>query len=88
MRMYICHNLLALLTLIIPTMSINSRNLFIVSNKLHGLGTLIYALTFFTWASIHCNLILLFFERAISLLTVRFELYLVLSLYFLQLLSL
>ena len=69
--MSICHNLLTYLALIILIMSANSRNLFMVSNKLLVLGTLNYTFTFFTWASLQCSLILpfLFFERVIFMLT-------------------
>ena len=70
MMMPTCHNLLPSLTLIILTMSTNSRKLFTILNMLLELGTLNYTLTFFTWASLHHNLILhfLFFERAIPML--------------------
>ena len=60
MRTFICHNLLASLTLIILIIFANSQKLFMVSNRLLRLGTLNYALTFFTWASLQRNLILLF----------------------------
>ena len=68
MRMAIYHNLLDSLTLIILIMSANSRKLFMVLNRLLGLGTLNYTLTFFTWASLRRILILpfLFFKREIS----------------------
>ena len=67
MRMSICHNPLDSLTLIILTMFANSRKLFMVSNKLPELGTLNYALTFFT--SAHSYTSLFIFERVIFMLT-------------------
>ena len=74
MRMSKFYNLFTSLTLIVLIMSANSRKLFMVSNGLLTLGTLNYALTFFTWASLLHSLILLFFERLDFILTSWFML--------------
>ena len=48
MSLYICHKLLASLTLTILTIFANSRKMFMISNKLPKLDMLNFNLTFFT----------------------------------------